>query len=125
MGEQRVPEIPEVRADRYIPYVAPSPPRSPLGAVLADACAWFEDADFHSGADALHEKLQTWVAQVSEHAASPEGGRAAVQKSLRIALTGSRAGPPVGGIAVLLGKAETLRRIRAALTYDEGAGASL
>lgn len=49
--------------------------------------------------------------------AQPDG-RAAVQKSLRIALTGQKAGPPVADVALRLGQAPTVERLRAAAAWD-------
>jgi len=47
------------------------------------------------------------------------GGKSAVQKSLRIALTGERAGPPLADIIDMLGPQKAAARLAAALAWDK------
>ena len=62
-----------------------------------------------------------WPAWMATQASQVAGGKAAVQKSLRIALSGERAGPPVAEIAEVLGLHRAAERLAAALAWDEGA----
>ena len=58
---------------------------------------------------------------MTTQASQVAGGKAAVQKSLRIALSGERAGPPVAEIAEVLGLHRATERLAAAFAWDEGA----
>ncbi|KAL4399827.1 Glutamate--tRNA ligase mitochondrial [Malassezia pachydermatis] len=60
----------------------------------------------------------TWMKDQVAHLPG-SGGKAAVQKSVRIALTGERAGPPVAEIADVLGLDRAAERMEAALAWDE------
>ena len=62
-----------------------------------------------------------WPAWMATQASQVAGGKAAVQKSLRIALSGERAGPPVAEIAEVLGLHRAAERLAVALAWDEGA----
>lgn len=77
---------------------------------MRSAPTFFEQVSAWESAE-LHTALQAWMK------AQPEG-RAAVQKSLRIALSGKSAGPPVAEIAHALGQAQTVARLHAALAWD-------
>lgn len=100
-----------------------SVPSATFRTVLNEASTWAEKADFSDTA-ALHDALQAWIGQMAEREPPLEGGRAAVQKTLRIALTGRRAGPPVADIAALLGREQTIARLQAAREYDERQGST-
>lgn len=76
------------------------------------------------------DELATWLptardipaafpAWMHAQAKAAQGGKAAVQKSVRLALTGRKAGPPVADIAALLGTARAAERCRRALAWDE------
>lgn len=87
-------------------------PRETLVTVLTAINQWLSD----NWADAnLHERLQARLVELGDHVS---GGRAAAQKSLRYALTASRAGPPVGDIAQFLGKERSMARINRALALQ-------
>ncbi|WFD22027.1 glutamate--tRNA ligase [Malassezia equina] len=60
-----------------------------------------------------------WPSWMASQAKQVTDGKAAVQKSVRIALTGERMGPPVAEIAQLLGLEKAAQRCKDALAWDE------
>ncbi|WFD33322.1 glutamate--tRNA ligase [Malassezia cuniculi] len=83
-------------------------PRETLTAVLTETHQWLGENWSSDIAHGLHELLVRLGDQV-------QGGRVAAQKSLRYALTASRAGPPVGDIVQFLGKERSMQRIHSVL----------
>ncbi|WFD25760.1 glutamate--tRNA ligase [Malassezia nana] len=60
-----------------------------------------------------------WPSWMEKQATQVAGGKAAIQKSVRIALTGERMGPPVAEIAALLGLEKSIKRCKDALAWDQ------
>ena len=62
----------------------------------------------------IHADWGVWIKSLQV-----AGGKSAVQKSLRIALTGERAGPPLADIIDMLGPQKAAARLAAALAWDK------
>lgn len=60
-----------------------------------------------------------WPSWMASQAKQVTDGKATVQKSVRIALTGERMGPPVAEIAQVLGLEKAVQRCKDALVWDE------
>ncbi|WFC98732.1 glutamate--tRNA ligase [Malassezia yamatoensis] len=86
-------------------------PDQTFDAVLTDAKQFFQGI-MTWDLSLLHTQLQDWMKKQAH-------GRAAVQKSLRTALTGLKAGPPVADIAFILGQSQTIERLHEALSWDQ------
>lgn len=122
LGQQRVDTLNQVPLHMSYLFVEPrwdsdtckefraSVPTASFRHVVREACAFFlQTKDVH----------REWVSWMKGMAKQVDGGKTAVQKSVRIALTGERAGPPVADIADILGTERVAQRLNAALAWDE------
>ena len=94
-----------------------SVPTASFRRVVGAAQTFFANADPSDGAAGIHAQLQAWMPTVLDPPLA--GGKAAVQKSLRIALTGMRAGPPIADVASALGLDHAAARLARALAWDK------
>ncbi|WFD29120.1 glutamate--tRNA ligase [Malassezia sp. CBS 17886] len=96
-----------------------SVPDASFDQVLAAACGFLARAADAAEPPPLAATFHDWMQTLLQADTPVPGGRAAVQKSLRIALSASRkSGPPVADIVGVVGRVGALSRVEAALAWD-------